>query len=161
MARPDRLTILLNGVSALMLAVVGGLYLVLDKGAAVSLYPAAIAFFCALGLVASLPLLYGRRRAIQIAIPVMIVLLALAVQPIDWDSRKPFMRALNQIEVGMTVEQVDALMAGYMRSPAQSGTVGGTNTIGFRHTNEGWGNSDIGLITIVDGHVASREFLPD
>jgi uncharacterized membrane protein (UPF0136 family) len=161
MARPDRLTLLCNLVGALMLAGIGGLYLVLDKGAAVSLYPIAITFFCALGLVASLPLLYGRRRAVQVALPVLIVLLALAVQFVNWDSRKPFMRALDRIEVGMTVEQVDALMAGYMRSPAQSGTVGDANTISFRHTNEGWGNSDIGLVSFVDGHVASREFLPD
>jgi uncharacterized membrane protein (UPF0136 family) len=161
MARPDRLTILFNLVGALMLAGVGGLYLVFDKGAAVSLYPIAIAFFCALALVASLPLLYGRRRAIQVAIPIVIVLLALAVQFINWDSRKPFMRALNQIEAGMTVEQVDALMSGYMRSPAQSGTVGEFNTISFRHTNEGWGNSDIGLVNVINGQVTSREFLPD
>ncbi len=161
MARPDRLTLFFDLVAALMLAGVGGLYLVFDKVAAISLYPIAIAFFCALALVASLPLLYGRRRTIQIAIPIVIVLLALAVQFINWDSRKPFMRALNQIEAGMTVEQVDAMMAGYMRSPAQSGSVGETNAISFRHTNEGWGNNDIGLITFVDGHVASREFVPD
>src|SRR5690242_6877126 len=131
MARLDRLTILLNLTSAIMLAGVGGLYLLFDRLVAVSLYPLAIAFFVALGLVASLPLLYGRRRAIQLAIPLLIVLFALAVQFINWDSRKPFLRALNQIETGMTVEQVDALMTDYMRSPAQSGTISSTNNISF------------------------------
>ena len=161
MARPDRLGLLVNVAGVVALAGVGGVYLLFDRLAAVSLYPIAVVFFVALGLVGSLPLLYGRRRAIQVAVPLLIVLLALAVQFVNWDSRKPFLRALYRVEAGMTVEQVDALMAGYMRSPAQAGTVGNTGAISYRHTDEGWGNSDIGLVTFVDGRVASREFLPD
>jgi hypothetical protein len=161
MARPDRLGLLVNCIGVVALAGVGGVYLLFDRLAAVSLYPVAVAFFVALGIVASLPLLYGRRRAVQVALPLLIVLLALAVQFVNWDSRKPFLRTLYRVETGMTVGQVDALMAGYMRSPAQAGTVGTTGEIAFRHTNEGWGNSDIGLVTFVDGRVASRELLPD
>ncbi|MFN8538786.1 MAG: hypothetical protein U0232_15085 [Thermomicrobiales bacterium] len=161
MTRPSLPTILLNLAGALLLGMVGALYLLLDKLAAVSLYPVAVACFVALGIVASLPLLHGRRRAIQAAIPLLIVLLALAVQPINWDSRKPFLRALNRVEIGMTVEQVDDLMTGYMRTPAQSGTLGNTSTIAFRHTDAGWGNSDIGLVAFANGRVTSREYPPD
>ena len=155
-ALPD---LLLNLVGGFALAATIGLYLVLDKGAAITLYPVAVALFCGLALLALLPLLYGRQRAMQIVVPIALLGAMLALQFVNWDSRKPFIRALNRVEVGMTIEQVDALMTGYMRSPAQGS--GGETSIGYRHTDEGWGNSDIGLITIVDGRVATRQFLPD
>jgi hypothetical protein len=161
MARPDRLARLANVVGALMLSIVADLYLLFDKLAAVSLYPVAVVSFAALGVIACLPLLAGRSRAVQLALPLLVVLLVLMVQLINWDSRKPFLRALDRIEPGLTVEQVDTLMSGYLRSPARPGTSGDSSVIAYRHTDEGWGNSDIALITIINGHVTSREFLPD
>ena len=161
MSRPARLTTSLNLAGGLaLLAVIGG-YLLFDKLAAISLYPRAVALFCALGLLGSLPLLYGHRRGTQIALTALFLATLLAVQFINWDSRKPFLRALNRVEHGMTVAQVDAVMAGFMRPPAQSDILADDVTLAYRHTDAGWGDSDIGLITFVNGRVVARQFLPD
>lgn len=158
MSRPALPILLLNLAGGFALAVTVGLYLLLDKAASITLYPVAVALFCGLALLALLPLLHGRRRGVQVALSLALLCAMLAVQFVNWDSRQPFLRTFNQIETGMTVEQVDALMAGFMRSPAHGGD---DMSVGYRHTDEGWGDSDIGLITIVDGRVAAREFLLD
>jgi len=36
-----------------------------------------------------------------------------------------------------------------------------TGTSTYRHTNEGWGNSDWGVVTFEDGRVVQTEFMPD
>ncbi len=161
MSRSARLTTLLNLAGSLALLTVIGSYLLFDKLAAISLYPRAVALFSALGLLGSLPLLYGHRRATQIALPALLLATLFAVQFVNWDSCKPFLRALNRVEQGMTVAQVDALMTGFMRTPTQPDTLANDATLAYRHTDAGWGDSDIGLITFVNGRVVARQFLPD
>jgi hypothetical protein len=89
-----------------------------------------------------------------------------AVRFIDWDSRKPFLRDFNQIQMGMTAEEVDSVMAGYIKytGPFAAMSVQGevqTGAVSYRHTAEGWGDSDIGLITFAGGRVIGRTFYPD
>ena len=161
MPRIAPLTFLGNLVAGIALTVTGILYLLFDKLVAISLYPRAIALFIILGLLAAVPFLYGRRRIVQIALPIALLCAMLAVQFVDWDSRKPFLRALHRVEPGMTVSEVDAIMAGYLRSPAQASSADGESVVGYRHTTEGWGDSDIALIRFAGSRVTSREFLPD
>jgi len=75
----------------------------------------------------------------------------------------------------MTESQVDQVMSGYMK-----GYYGGpppsfreyepefdeqgkivTGWVTYRHTDEGWGNSDWGTVTLEDGYVVHIEFSPD
>ncbi len=161
MRRPAPLTRLGHLVGGLALAATLGAYLLLDRLAAISLYPVAVALFAALGLLALAPLLPGRRRAAQVALPAALLCAVLAVQLVNWDSRKPFLRALHRIEPGMTVEQADAIMAGFIRTPAEPGRTSAEGMVSYRHTDQGWGNSDIGLIAISGGRVVTTRFLPD
>jgi hypothetical protein len=90
----------------------------------------------------------------------------LGVRFVDWDSRKPFLRDFYQIQTGMTYEEVDELMTGYDKniSPFISTTSAGslqTGAVSYLHTNEGWGDSDVGLITFAGGRVISRNYYPD
>jgi hypothetical protein len=73
----------------------------------------------------------------------------------------------------MTPDLVDQIMAGYMREagvgPLNSETQttldaqgrSYTGSVTYRHTNEGWGNSDWGVVTFEDGRVVQTRFLPD
>jgi hypothetical protein len=46
-----------------------------------------------------------------------------------------------------------------MRGPAQG--ISEYGTVVYRHTDEGWGNADIGLITFRNGQVVKAEYSPD
>ena len=161
-SRLDLVPLLVNLAGGLALAMVAGTYLLFDYLAAASLFPVAALIACAASLPGSVLIAYGRRsRAVRIALPLLVIALLLSVSLINWNTRKPFLRAFNQIESGMTVDQVDRIMASYMRGPAGAGSLSESGTVVYRHTNEGWGNSDIGLVLFADGHVTEREFLPD
>lgn len=161
MSRSAIIRILRNLALGIVLAIIYGGYLLLDKAAAISLNPRAVALFCLFAALALLPFLVGRRRVVQIALPLGLLCAILAVQFVDWDSRKPFLRALDRVEVGMTVAEVDAIMAGYMRRPSQPTTADEDAIVSYRHTTEGWGDSDIIVIRFTSGRVTSREYLPD
>jgi hypothetical protein len=72
-----------------------------------------------------------------------------------WSTRKPFLRALDHVEAGMTPERVSAIMRGYEVSKA------GLDFWKFRHGTEARFNSDWGLVYFKDGVVDRTEFLPD
>ena len=50
-------------------------------------------------------------------------------------------------------------MRGFVRGP-QTG-ISEYGTVSFRHTDEGWGNADIGLVTFEGGNVVKVEYLAD
>jgi hypothetical protein len=153
-------------VAAFILMAAMVLYMLLDLAAAASLNPVISGGFAlaalALGLyiLDSLPL---RQRLVLVG---LLVTAVFAVRFIDWDSRKPFLRDFNQIQMGMTTEEVDGLMSDYIKStsPLVATSIQGdvqTGAVSYRHTAEGWGDSDIGLITFAGGRVIGRTFYPD
>jgi hypothetical protein len=96
----------------------------------------------------------------------------IGVRYLDWDSRKPFLRDLYSLQVGMTPQEVEAKMRGYLRgtgwpqNPFSDAPLdGGELEIGsaqvYRHTNEGWGNSDWGIVRFDGGVLVGVEFSPD
>jgi CheY-like chemotaxis protein len=89
-----------------------------------------------------------------------------ALQFVDWNSRKPFLKDFYRIEEGMTSAQVDRIMASYIRE--NDGGLPGTERddlvdgrLIFRHTDQGWGDSDLGVVTLKSGRVTETEFFPD
>ena len=104
----------------------------------------------------------------------------------DWTSRKPFLRDLDRVKVGMNQSEVMSIMGRYMQgtgwpalgdSPGKLVDSGNGNTfesdispsgeltikdsIVFRHSNEGSFNSDWGIVSFSDGKVVRVEFSPD
>jgi hypothetical protein len=110
---------------------------------------------------------------------------------VDWTTRKPFLRDLARVHVGMTEAEVRRIMGRYMEGtgwPALPGSdpsnASGTLNIAgsasqyatetspsghmvirdslvFRHSNSGAFNSDWGIISLSSGRVARVEFSPD
>jgi hypothetical protein len=80
---------------------------------------------------------------------------------IDWNMRRPFRRAYSQIRPGMTMEQVEAIMQRRFRGKRP---VGRFDDRGAQYTldpDDGRFNSEIIVIEMADGKVASAYYLPD
>jgi len=80
---------------------------------------------------------------------------------IDWNMRRHFRRAYSQIRSGMTVEQVKAVMHQQFHGKRP---VGRFDDWGAQYTldpDDGRFNSEIIVIQMVGGKVASAYYLPD
>jgi hypothetical protein len=110
---------------------------------------------------------------------------------VEWTTRKPFLRDLARVQVGMTGADVRRIMSGYMEGtgwPASpydnstdssstltdvgSGSQYSTTTsasgemvirdsLVFRHSTNGAFNSDWGIVSLSGGRVVKTEFSPD
>lgn len=121
---------------------------------------------------------------------VAIVVCVAALYFVDWSTRKPFLRDLDRVRVGMTEAEVRGIMGRYMDGtgwPAIPGSLsnapGTLNVLGsdahyaaeasssgqlairdalvFRHSNDGAFNSDWGVVSMSNGRVVHVEFCPD
>jgi hypothetical protein len=89
-----------------------------------------------------------------------------SVRFVDWNTRKPFLRALDRVTAGLTEAQADEIMDGYIKgiSPmAQVDEQGGVDwgTVSYRHTTKAWGNVDVGVLVFQNGRVVRVDFYPD
>jgi hypothetical protein len=151
------------------------IFLLLDLAFAVSVYLQFVVIYAAFWILVGALLLIGRPLREKLLILGLFLVLVVSIYFVDWNSRKPFLKDFHRIEAGMTEQQVDQIMAGYMKSygggppaslreyePEYDGQ--GrllTGWITYRHTKEGWGDSDWGEITFADGQVVEKRFLPD
>ena len=151
------------------------LYLILDREMSVSVYLGFAAIYVAFWGLVSLLLLWGAPARHKFLVLTLLAVTLLSVRFVDWDSRKPFLKDLFRVKEGMTVSEVEQIMGGYMtgggvplgspgtrldgRVVASGEPV--TGTISYRHTNEGWGNSDWGVVTFESGRVVETRFFPD
>ncbi|MDP9375045.1 MAG: hypothetical protein M3Q65_21875 [Chloroflexota bacterium] len=169
-------------ISILPLLLVVSIYLLLDYLGGISLFPTAVLVVWLLGVACSfwIVILWECSGPSRWAIPALVLVLLFAVTPADWNHRKPFFRAFYAIEPGMTIEQVDRLMA-----PAlASATAVKYPVRGWRYKTEPgdlrprlprpdptsnadtlyyrpWDRSDIFSVHFVDDRVTARHFDPD
>jgi hypothetical protein len=152
------------------------IFLVLDVGFAVSVYLQFTAIYAAFWVLVGALLLIGSPWREKLLILGLLVTVLFSVRCVDWNSRKPFLKDFYRVREGMTVEQVEQIMRDYMGGTCQPehplGLPAGESAVEadvlavpdravYRHTDEGWGNSDLGEITFEQGRVARTEFLPD
>jgi hypothetical protein len=126
----------------------------------------------------------------RLGVLVGILAVIAALYFVDWTTRKPFLRDLARVRVGMTEAEVRRIMGRYMEGtgwpaiPGSSSNAPGTlNIVGsdsqystdtspsgqlvirdslvFRHSNDGAFNSDWGIISLSSGRVVRVEFSPD
>ena len=153
---------LVTGASLLALVGLTALVLVLDFAVATpAVRTAAILGVSVLGAVLGLLLYQSRRSQATLVSLVLFVAVVGGIWGVDWNSRKPFLRDLDRVRPGMTVAEVDTIMARYDRLPVVLGTTSAQQTVSYRHTTAAWGNSDIGLIMLDAGRVVAVTFLPD
>jgi len=150
-------------------------YVILDRALTVSVYWGFVGLYAAFWSLFLLLLLWKAPARDKLLIVGSMVIVLLGMRFVDWNSRKPFLRDLYRIKEGMTAVQVDQIMGDYMTGGAVSlGNPGirldgrlleqgaqATGMISYRHTNEGWGNSDFGEVTFVNGRVVNVHFSPD
>lgn len=148
-------------ITAASLLLVGFvLYVWMELATHSMFYPlVATGMFAGFFALPALLLVWRSPWRVKLALVGTFLLLILVVRNAEWNSRKPFLRTLGQVQTGMTTEQVDATMRDFVRGP-QAG-VSEYGTVSFRHTDEGWGNADIGLVTFAEGRVVGVEYLPD
>jgi hypothetical protein len=158
---------------ALVLWIALSVFLVLDLIFQVSLYWQFVIMYMAFWVLVGALLATGRPLRDKLLILGLFVLVLGSVRFVDWNSRKSFLRDFYTLQEGMTVEEVDQIMSGYMKAhgggPPQSrneyefGEQGEvvTGWVTYRHTNEGWGDSDWGVVTLENGQVVQLQFLPD
>lgn len=150
-------------------------YVILDRALTVSVYWWFVGLYAAFWVLVMLLLLWAAPLRHKVLILGSLALIVVSMRFVDWNSRKPFLRDLYRIKEGMTPAQVDQIMGDYMTGGAVSpGNPGirldgrlveqgaqATGMICYRHTKEGWGNSDFGEVTFVDGRVVKVHFSPD
>lgn len=146
--------------AAALLAIGGALYIAFELTTHSMFYALPVTLgFAAFFAFPALILLRRSPRRLQFVLIGSYLVLILVVRNVEWNTRKPFLRALETVHAGMTVEQVDTAMRGFVRSP-QAG-LSEAGTVGFRHTDAGWGDADVGLVTLAGGHVVRVEYLAD
>jgi len=103
------------------------------------------------------------------------VVLLLVIVP--WHPRKRFVSDLNSVTPGMTIDQVESVMGGYMKGVGKKWIVPDgpapsehppaderpqvTGTMTYRWSDDGNYDSDWAQVTFENGRVVSVEFLPD
>ena len=171
--RPAWLTKVKLGFLAFAFWFALSVFLILDVNFAVSVYLEFVVIYGGFWILVGALLLVGRPARDKLLILGLFALLLFSVQFVNWNSRKTFLRSFHRIEVGMSAPQVEQIMLGYMKdygggSPGswpqtqfddEGAIVNGSVT--FRHTREGWGDSDWGVATFEDGRVVETRFLPD
>jgi hypothetical protein len=154
------------GIAGLLVWVVLSSFLALDLAGSVSLYPLFLGVYAGGTVMVVLVLLYPRPTREKALIVFLVLVIFVSVRAVDWNSRKPFLRDLERVKVGMTEAQACQIMESYrnktgslIQADEQGRMISGT--LSYRHTSESWGNSDIGVLVFEHGRVVNVRFLPD
>jgi hypothetical protein len=162
----DRVAWLRYGLLGLLWWLALSLFLILDLAGSVSLYLGLTVIYALCWVLVGLVVLHPRPIREKLLVVILFAAVLLSIRLIDWNTRKSFLKDLGRVRSGTPVAQADELMGSYMKSGGtltqvdeQGRIVSGS--IVYRHTTEGWGNSDAGVLTIVGGRVVDVKFLPD
>jgi hypothetical protein len=98
-----------------------------------------------------------RRRLVFDAAALALALTVLCMVP--WNPRKEFLRHFDQVRIGMTVEEVSAVMDSY--SFADRIRAHGLVARTYIHSRKGRFDSDWGMVSFLKGRVVEVTFLPD
>ena len=152
------------------------IYLILDVAFAVSVYWQVVAIYAAFWVLVGALLLVGSPGREKLLILGLLVVALFSIRFVDWNSRKPFLKDLYRVQEGMTIAEVEQIMGDYMggicypdhslglparESAAEVEELALPDRAVYRHTSEGWGNSDWGEIWFEKGRVKEVRFLPD
>lgn len=141
-------------------------FITFDVLAAVSVRPLLTLCFAAFWLVLGLLLLHATPVRLKLLILCLFAFTVVSVRWVNWNSRKPFLRDLARVEIGMPSTRVDEVMGGYRTWVGAATTLGTdgevvSGSVLYHHTREGWGNVDVGNVVYGAGRVVRKSFSPD
>jgi len=131
-----------------------------------------------------------RAQVVRLGMLAGILAFIVALYFVDWTTRKPFLRDLARVHIGMTEREVRRIMARYSEGtgfpaiPGSASNAPGTlniagsesqystetspsgqmviqNSLVFRHSNNGAFGADWGIVSLSSGRVVKVEFSPD
>ena len=168
-SNPSKLQMWLSLTIVPLIAV--SLYILADRHLAISVLLIPALAYCGFWAVLGIVLFQARPARQRLVLALLVFAVILPIRFIDWDSRKPFLKDLYRVSSGMTETQVDQIMGKYIRGsgwPAnpnpeaiKPGQLAIANSVIYRHTNEGWGDSDWGIVTYRHGRVVDVRYSPD
>jgi hypothetical protein len=132
------------------------------------LYVVATAMF-AIGLLRNR---HPRQQLGRLVTLISICLAATILHLVPWSSRNGFLKHLYSIRRGMTEDQVNAIMGGYIRGtgfptnpfaepPGPPGELTIEGALVFRHSEDPAYNADWGIVNFRNGRVTEVEFSRD
>ena len=115
--------------------------------------------------------LFQKREVRRVLLLVAFIVAMLILYKIQWTTRKPFLLDLSHVRIGMTAQEVDRVMGGYIKGSGiapvgsfgsdENGQLKLSDSTLYRHSYDGAFNADWGLVRFKDGRVTNVEFLPD
>ena len=174
-------------VSVVLCAVGIGVAALLEIGGALCLSGTVFTIYGACWTLPFLPALLHRPSVLKCAVYGVFVASLVVLYAVPWNSRKVFLRDLDRVRPGMTVEDVESIMGSYMKgtgwpagpaassdtltevgtditlktSVSRSGQLEIDDSIVYRHSNDDAFNSDWGIVQFNDGKVVQTTFMPD
>jgi hypothetical protein len=157
---------LLKAVSLTALGALGTAFTVLDMTFGIGESTQAMAIALTLGLVAALPLFVHeatRVRSLLAGIAVYCVFSGwiVAQREIDWNMRRPFLRAYSRIHRGMTKEQVEDIMRQQFPGKRPVGRFSRGEMQYTLDPDDSRFNAESICIQLIDGKVTFTAYLPD
>lgn len=162
----DRMVLLRSGVLGLSWWLALSAFFILDLLGAVSLHPGFVAIYALCCILVGLLLLHPRSTGEKVLILALFMTVLVSTRFVDWNSRKPFLKDLDQVHVGMKETQADQIMAAYLKEPSPLAKVDHrgqvlSGAVNYRHTTAAWGNSEVGILTFEDRRIIGTDFLHD
>ena len=150
-------------LTAMMFLAAISLYILLDLTFAVSLNLVITSAFALVALALGHYILGSLPHKQRLLIICLVLFGIYALQFVDWNGRKQYIRDYNTIQHGMTVEEVDNLLAGYNKnvSPFASYSVQGdiqTGNITYLPTADFSTDYPSVSITFAGGRVIARSY---
>ncbi len=155
-----------DGLSLTSLAALGTAFAVYDMSFNIGESTEAVSIALTLGFVAAGPLFLQRAGGLRRLLVAILVYGAFAgwivvQRHIDWNVRRPFVRAYAMIRPGMTREQVEAALRQELRGKRLTAR---SDTWGVQYTldpDDGRFNSEFIIIEMIEGRVVSTRYSPD
>ncbi|CAN5833376.1 hypothetical protein BH23PLA1_BH23PLA1_12010 [soil metagenome] len=149
---------------AATLAAIWLLFAIFDRLQGVSTLDLAVGLVIGLGVMVMLPLFVAsgrdlRRLMAAIALLGLFIGSVVGLRYMDWDMRKPFLRAYHRIEPGMTIEQVDDLMRWEFRGNRPSLREESGGAVYILDPADPRFKAEIILIKLLGGRVVSAAYL--
>lgn len=184
--KKQRSSLLTVAVLSLMAVALASLF---EIGAAVCASAPVFAAYGFLWTLILLPFLLRRPSIAKYAFYVLLMISLAILYFVPWNSRKPFLRDLERVQIGMTVAEVESIMGEYLKGtgwPALPGTASSNgqlmevgsgitmttsdsfsgelaieDSIVYRHSIGGAFNSDWGVVMFKEARVVRKTFMPD